>query len=96
MSEATTKGADRSRRPPMLDIEIPVLTYSTVTVLPSVTGSPVEPERPRVVPPSGASPCAMFTPNKVQKWARARVVTCAICGDDGKEKALRVVGPGAR
>jgi hypothetical protein len=26
------KGADRSRRPPMLDIEIPVLTYSTVTV----------------------------------------------------------------
>jgi hypothetical protein len=32
MSELQQKGADRSRRPPMLDIEIPVLTYSTVTV----------------------------------------------------------------
>jgi hypothetical protein len=73
----------------MLDIEIPVLTYSTVTVtslrhwFPRGTG-----EAPRRPPVRGFSMRDIHS----KKWARARVVSCAICGDDGKEKAPRVFG----
>src|SRR6476619_7377059 len=41
------RGADRSRRPFRLDNKGPVTTYLSVTVIPAVTGSPVEPEKSR-------------------------------------------------